>query len=60
VRKGAGLNNAWHGYLPCDLVEVMEGLVGLEFQQGVGLAGGCSTAAAGACALAHRWLVQGN
>jgi hypothetical protein len=45
VRIEAELNNVRHGSLPCDLVEVLERLVGLELKRGVGLAGDCVAAA---------------
>jgi hypothetical protein len=60
ARMVAGLNNVWHGYLPCDLVEVLEGFVDSEFKRGVGLSSGCLAAAMGACAPARRRLGQGN
>jgi hypothetical protein len=47
-----------HGYLPCDLVEVLERLVGSELKRGVGLVGGCAAVAGGACAPAHNRLGQ--
>jgi hypothetical protein len=44
----------------CDLVEVLEGLVGPGSKRSVGLAGGYSAVAAGARAPARRRLGQGN
>jgi hypothetical protein len=47
TKIGTELHNTWHGQLPCDLVEVLEGLVGPGSKRSLGLGGGCSAAAAG-------------
>jgi hypothetical protein len=47
AKIGTGLHNVWLSKLPCDLMEVLEGLGFPGSKQSLGLADGCSAAAAG-------------
>jgi hypothetical protein len=58
AKIGTGLHNVWLDYLPGDLKEVLEGVVCPESKRSLGLARGCSAAAAGARILASWWLGQ--